>query len=74
MPLNCAAYGCHNHNKKENKPGFFRFPNNCLELRQKWINACKKDKKNGKPWNRSGKNLYICGNQFVTGMFSPQKQ
>ena len=28
MPLNCVAYGCHNHNQKENKPGFFRFPNN----------------------------------------------
>jgi len=35
MVLSCAAYGCTNHNKMENKPRFFRFPNNNLELRQK---------------------------------------
>ena len=45
MPLNCVAYGCHNHNQKENKPRFFRFLNNEPELQQKWINACKRRKK-----------------------------
>ena len=45
MPLNCVAYGCHNHNQKENNPRFFRFRNNDPELRQKWINACKREKK-----------------------------
>ena len=49
MPLNCVAYGCHNHDKKENKHRLFRFPNNDPKLRQKRINACKKEKKNGKP-------------------------
>ena len=33
-----------------------------------------KEKKNGKPWNPSGKNVYICGDHFVTGTFLPQKQ
>ena len=56
---------------KENKPGF-RFPNNDPELQQKWINACKRE--NCKPWNPSGKNVYICGDHFETGTFSPQKQ
>ena len=28
-----------------------------------------KEKKNGKPWNLSGKNVYICGDHFVTGTF-----
>ena len=65
--------GCHNPNQKENKLGFFRFPNNDPELQQKWINACKREK-NGKPWNPSGKNVYICGDHFVKGTFSPQKQ
>ena len=59
---------------KKSKPGFFRFPNNDPELRQKWINACKREKNNGKPWNPSGKNVYISGYHFVTGTFSPQKQ
>ena len=45
MSLNFVAYGCHNHNQKENKPGFFMFPNNDPELRQKWINACKREKR-----------------------------
>ena len=51
------AYGCHNQNQKENKkPRLFRFPNNDPELRQKWINACKREKNNVKPRNPSGKN------------------
>ena len=58
MLLNCVAYGCHNHNQKE-KPDFFRSPNNDPELRQKWFNACKREKKNGKPWNPVGKNVYL---------------
>ena len=41
MPLSCAAYGCSNHNQKEEKTGFYRFPNKAV-LRQKWINACKR--------------------------------
>ena len=48
---------------KENKPGF-RFLNNDPELQQKWINACKRE--NCKPWNPSGKNVYICGDHFFT--------
>ena len=48
MPLSCAAYGCSNHNQKEDKTGFYRFPNNNAVLRQKWINACKHVKKR---WN-----------------------
>ena len=56
---------------KENKPGF-RFLNNDPELQQKWINACKRE--NRKPWNPSGKNVYVCGDHFVTGTFSRQKQ
>ena len=71
MSLNCVAYGCHNHNHKENKPRFFRFPNIDPELRQKWINICKRGKKNAKPSNPSGKNAYICEDHFVTGTFSP---
>ena len=31
----------------------------------------KEKKKNGKPWNPSGENVYICGDYFVTGTFSP---
>ena len=52
----------------------FRFPNSEPELRQKWINACKREKKNGKPWNPSGKNVYICVDHLVAGTFSHQKQ
>ena len=74
MLLNCVAYGCHNHNQKENKPGFFRFRINDPGLQQKWIYACKREKKSGKPWNPSGKIVYICGDCFVRGTFSPQKQ
>ena len=70
MPLSCAAYGCTNHNKMENKPGFFRFPNNDPELRQKWINACKRKNVDGSPWCPKGKNVYICGHHFVTGKLS----
>ena len=66
MPLNCVAYGCHNHNQKESKPGFFRFPNNDPELRQKWINASKREKKNGKPLNPSRKNVYLYGDHVFT--------
>ena len=69
MSLNCVAYDCHNHNQKENKARFFRFPNNDPELRQKGINACKRKKKNGKPWNPSGRNVYICADQFATGRY-----
>ena len=25
-PLSCAAYGCSNHNQKEEKTGFYSFP------------------------------------------------
>ena len=71
MLLNYVAYGCHNHNPRENKLKFFRFPINDPELQQKWINACKIGKKNGKSWNPSEKNVYICGDHFVTGTFSP---
>ena len=33
----------------------------------------KEKKWNGKPQNPSGKNIYICGDHFVAGTFSPQK-
>ena len=49
MPLSCAAYGCSNHSQKEEKTGFYRFPNNNAALRQKWINACKRVNKDGAP-------------------------
>ena len=71
MQLNYVSNGCHNDNQKEKKPGFFRFPNNDPGLWQIWINACKRKKKNGKAWNPSGENVYICGDYFVTGTFSP---
>ena len=54
---------------RKKKPGFSRFPNNDPNLRQKWVNACKRVKKNGKPWNPSAKNVYICGYHFAKGMF-----
>ena len=73
MLLNYVTYDGHNHNQKENKPGFFSFPNNDPELRLKWIIVCKREEKNGKPWNSSGKNVYICGDLFVKGTSSPQK-
>ena len=65
MVLNCAAYGCTNHNRMPNKPGFFRFPNNNPELRQKWINACKRINKDGSNWNPTTKHLYICVVHFI---------
>ncbi len=67
MVNSCAAYGCANHNKMENKPGFFRFPNNNPELRRKWIQACKRINKDGSPWNPKGPNVYLCGKHFITG-------
>ena len=30
----------------------------------------KEKKENGKPWNPSGENVYICGDHFVTGTSS----
>ena len=30
-------------------------------------------KKNGKSWNPSDENVYICGDHFVRGKFSPPK-
>ena len=54
---------------RKKKTGIFQVPNNDPKLRQKWINACKRVKKNGKPWNPSAKNVYICGYHFATGMF-----
>lgn len=70
MPLSCAAYGCTNHNKMENKPSFCCFPNNNPERRQKWIAACKRINKDGSPWNPQGKNVFLCGKHFITGMFN----
>ena len=49
MPQSCAAYGCSNRNQKEEKTGFYRFPNNNAVLRQKWIHACKRVNKDGTP-------------------------
>ena len=46
MPLSCTAYGCLNHNQKEEKTGFYRFPNNNAVLIQKWINTCKRVNRN----------------------------
>ena len=70
MPLSCAAYGCSNQNQKEDKTGFYRFPNNNTVLRQKWINVCKHVKKDGTPWNPQGKNVYITGKHFISGKSS----
>ena len=70
MPLSCAAYGCSNYNQKEEKSGFYRFPNNNAVLRKKSINACKCVNKDGTPWNRQGKNVYICGKHFIYGKSS----
>ena len=67
MPLSCAAYGCTNHNMMENKPGFFRFPNNDPDRRKKWILACKRQNKDRSPWNPTGKNTYLCGKHFISG-------
>ena len=69
--IKLCCNGCHNHNQKKKKPGFFRFPSNDSELRQKCINACKKKKKRTE-WNPSGKNVNICGDHFLTGTSSPQ--
>ena len=66
MPLSCAAYGCSNHSQKEEKTGFYRFPNNNAALRQKWINACKLVNKDGTPYNPLGKNFYICEKLFIS--------
>ena len=70
MPLTNAAYVCSNHNQKEVKTGFHRFPNNNAVLRQKWINACKRINKDGTPWNPQGKDIYICGKHFISGKSS----
>ena len=69
MVLSCVAYGCSNHNRMINKPGFYRFPNNNPELRKRWINACKRVNKDGSPWNPTSKNVYICGDHFIGGNF-----
>lgn len=66
MPLSCAAYGCSNHNMKENKPGFFRFPNNNPDRRKRWVIACKRVNKDGSMWNPQGKNVYLCGEHFIS--------
>ena len=68
MPLSCAAYGCHSHNKMESKPCFHRFQNNNPEHRQKWIAACKRVNEDKSSWNPTGKNVFLCGKHFVTGM------
>ena len=69
MPLSCAAYGCSNHNKMTWKPGFFRFPNNDPDLRERWVNACRRKNKDGSAWNPKGKNVYLCGDHFITGKY-----
>ncbi|XP_057310310.1 uncharacterized protein LOC130648287 [Hydractinia symbiolongicarpus] len=67
MPNSCAAFGCSNHNLMENKPGFYRFPNNNPERRKMWISACKRKNKDGTAdWNPTGKNVYLCGKHFTT--------
>ena len=66
MPNSCSAFGCTNHKKKKNKPGFFRFPNNNPERRRKWIQACKRVNKDGTPWEPKGKNVYLYGEHFIT--------
>ena len=45
----------------ENKPGFYRFPNaeKNPDLRQSWVNACKRKNADGTPWNPKGNNVYI---------------
>lgn len=68
MPLSCAAYGCSNHNQMKNKPGFFRFPNKNIDLRNRWINACKRINPDRTQWVPKGKNFYLCGVHFVTGV------
>ena len=70
MPLRCAVYGCSNDKPKEEKTGFYRFPNNNAALRQKWINACKRVNKDGPTWNPQGKNVYIPGKHFTSGKSS----
>lgn len=67
MPLNCAAYGCTNHNRMEKKYRFFRFPNNNEDLRRKWIIACKRKNHDGSDWCPKGKNVYLCGEHFISG-------
>lgn len=67
MPTNCAAVDCHSHNMMGNKPRFFRFPNNDLELRQKWINACRRKNEDESDWDPKGKNVYLCGLHFISG-------
>ena len=66
MPLSCAAYGCTNHNQMEKKFSSFRFPNNNLERRERWINACKRVNKDESPWNPTSKNVYLCGEHFIS--------
>ena len=70
MPLSCAAYGCNSHNKMEYKPSFHRFPNNNPERRQRWIAACRRVNEDGSSRNPHGKNVFLCGNHFITGHFS----
>ena len=48
MPLSCDAYGCSNHNEMTQKHGFFRFPNNDPDLRERWVNACRRKNKDGR--------------------------
>lgn len=69
MVLSCSAYGCSNHNRMINKPGFYRLPNNNPGLRKRWINACKRVNKDGSPWNPTSKNVYLCGDHFIGGTF-----
>lgn len=39
MALGCATNSCINHDKMENRPGFFRFPNDDPGFREKGTNA-----------------------------------
>ena len=50
----------------EKKFSFFRFSNNNPERRGRWINACKQVNKDGSPWNPTSKNVYLCGEHFIS--------
>ena len=66
MPDTCCAVGCTNRRSdKESRP-FYRFPSKSgkkVELRKKWIQACKRDQ-----WPEEKiENARICGDHFITG-------
>ncbi|XP_075051117.1 THAP domain-containing protein 2-like [Mixophyes fleayi] len=62
MPTTCAAFGCSNNSKRDDRVTFHRFPSN-PERRKQWVNLCNRE--NFFP----GLHTFLCAKHFEESCF-----